>query len=199
MCVETPTILGKDNPIFDQVPYTYIPGFDVPDTREMVRKLGRIMGLKFDEIIYGKLTEDFGGHPFLIRHICSVINRITSSTRPSYIDKTIYEKAKALFKNESGNYIEMILEVLEQYYIDEYEMLKMLSVDDLESFKEFASLSPTYTNHLLGYGIVNHFNGEYSYKIELVKEYLSLKQKYKKTENCQSTKSTVNYLKEETS
>ena len=55
----------------------------------MVRKLGRIMGLRFDEIIYGKLTEDFGGHPFLIRHVCSVINRISPAERPVIVDKIL--------------------------------------------------------------------------------------------------------------
>jgi ferric iron reductase protein FhuF len=59
MCVESPTVNGKDNPIFNQVPFTYIDRFDVPETRDMVRKLGRAMGLRFDEIIYGKLTEDW--------------------------------------------------------------------------------------------------------------------------------------------
>jgi len=72
LCIETPSIRGIDNPIFNLVPFEYIPKFDVPQTREMVRKIGRIMGLHFDELIYGKLTEDFGGHPFLIRHVCSV-------------------------------------------------------------------------------------------------------------------------------
>lgn len=44
LCVELPKIGSADNPIFAQVPLEYIPGFDVPQTREMVRRLGRIMG-----------------------------------------------------------------------------------------------------------------------------------------------------------
>ena len=79
LCVELPTIGSSDNPLFAQVPLEYIPGFDVPQTREMVRRLGRIMGLKFDEVIYGKLTEDCGGHPYLMRHICSVIHKISNT------------------------------------------------------------------------------------------------------------------------
>lgn len=180
MCIETPTIHGKDNPIYNQVPYEYIPSFDVPQTREMVHKLGRRMGLKFDEIIYGKLTEDFGGHPFLIRHVCSVVNRISHTVRPTFVDKTIYEQAKEIFHRDYSNYIEMILEVLVKFYDDEYEMLKYLARGDFRTFDELSQMSPLYTNHLLGYGIVNKHDISYSFGIEAVHDYLSKKEKYKR-------------------
>ena len=179
-CVETPTINGKDNPIFNQVPFSYIEGFDVPQTREMIRKLDRLMGLNFDEIIYSKLTEDFGGHPFLIRHVCSVINKISPQDRPVYVDRTIYETAKKRFNEEYSNYIEMILTVLKEFYNDEYEMLKYLAVGDIETFKEFAAMSPYYTNHLLGYGIIETHNSNYCFKIDIVKEYLIKQHKFRK-------------------
>jgi hypothetical protein len=180
MCVETPSIQGKDNPIFNQVYFEYIPGFDVPQTREMVRKLGRIMGIKFDEIIYSKLTEDFGGHPFLIRHICSIMNRNCSSDRPVTINKAAYEKGVENFRQEYSTYIDMILQVLLRYYSDEYEMLKYLAMGDYENFTRFSNLSPQYTNHLLGYGIIGRDETDYYFKIESVKEYLLGKHKYEK-------------------
>jgi hypothetical protein len=180
MCVEVASIKGKDNPIFNQIPVEYISNFDVPQTREMVRKLGRLMGLKFDEIIYGKLTEDFGGHPFLIRQVCSVINNLCSSERPVTIDKALYEKAKQVFNQKNSTYIEMILNVLNEFYADEYSMLEYLSTDDLTTFQDFANISPYYTNHLLGYGIIEKPGDTYNFKIESVKEYLLKKNRYKK-------------------
>jgi len=186
MCIETPTIQGKDNPIYNQVPYEYIPSFDVPETREMVRKLGRRMGLKFDEIIYSKLTEDFGGHPFLIRHVCSVISRICSTVRPAFIDKTLYEQAKIIFHRDYINYIEMILEVLVEFYNDEYEMLKYLARGDFRTFDELSRISPLYTNHLLGYSVIRKHNSSYSFGIEAVHDYLVEQQKYKKLDQKQN-------------
>lgn len=180
LCVEVPSIHGKDNPLFNQLPFEYIPGFDVPLTREMVRKLGKIMGIKFDEIIYGKLTEDFGGHPFLIRHLCSIINRNCSPERPTYVNKIIYENAKEVFKKEYNNYFEMILYVLYQFYSDEYEMLTYLAIGDYKKFYELDKVSPNYTNHLLGYGIIEENEDVYSFKIETIKEYLLNKYKYTK-------------------
>lgn len=178
--VETSVINGIDNPIFNQIPYEYIAPFDVPQTREMVKKLGRIMGLKFDEIIYSKLTEDFGGHPFLIRTVCSAINKVSNVEKPVRVDKSLYEKGKKKFNEEYQNYIEMILTVLEQYYNDEYEMLKFLALDDIDTFKGFASNSPQYTNHLLGYNIIDKNYETYSFRIEAVKQHLVNNNKYQK-------------------
>jgi hypothetical protein len=185
LCVEMESIHGKDNPIYGQIPLEYIPRFDVPQTREMVRRLGKIMGMKFDEILYGMLTEDFGGHPYLIRHVCSVINKISKQDRPVRVDKSVYEKAKKIFIRDYGHFMEMILNVLHDHFNDEYEMLKFLSIDDTETFKEFAGLSPLYTNHLIGYGIVEENEGNYTFRIETIHDFLSSKQKYKKLNQTQ--------------
>ena len=181
-CVETPFINGIDNPIFSQIPYEYITPFDVPQTREMVRKLGRIMGLKYDETIYSKLTEDFGGHPFIIRLVCSAINKLSPADRPIRIDRALYEKGKDLFTTEYGSYIEMVISVLKEYYNDEYEMLKMLAIDDVNTFNDFANLSSEYTNHLLGYNIIDKNLDVYTFKIDAIKKYLASQNKYKKIE-----------------
>jgi hypothetical protein len=180
MCVEVASIKGKDNPIFNQVPCEYIPNFDVPQTRAMVRKLGRLMGLKFDEIVYGKLTEDFGGHPFLIRQVCSVINSLCSLERPFTVDKALYERAKQVFNQNNNSYVEMILNVLNEFYQDEYSMIEYLAMGDIKTFQDFAGMSSYYTNHLLRYGIIEKPGDTYNFKIEAVKEYLLTKNKYKK-------------------
>lgn len=180
LCVEIPTIGSTDNPLFAQVPLEYIPGFDVPQTREMVRRLGRIMGLKFDEVIYGKLTEDCGGHPYLMRHICSVIHRISSSERPVRVDKTLYARAVDIFLRDYSQFLEMILSVLKEYFNDEFEMLRMLSRGDLKTFQEFAELSPLYTNHLLGYGVLQEVDHRFDFRIEVVRRHLQAREKYKK-------------------
>ncbi len=182
-CIETSLINGKDNPIFNQVYFEYIPNFDVPQTREMTRKLGRIMGLQFDETVYAKLTDDFGGHPFLMRHLCSIINKISDPNRPVRVDRALYDKAKSIFKSEYSHYIEMILNVLKQFYPDEFDMLKFIALDDHETFSQLAKISPEFTNHLLGYKIIDKNENNYSFKIEAVKDYLLTKHKYERALN----------------
>lgn len=180
LCVELPRIGNADNPIFAQVPLEYIAGFDVPQTREMVRRLGRIMGLQFDEGIYARLTDDFGGHPYLIRHVCSVINSLVRIERPVRIDKALYEEAVRIFLRDYSQFMEMILSVLKEYFPDEYEMLRILSRGDAITFKEYAQLSPLYTNHLLGYGFLQEVDGRYSFKTETIRVFIEARERYKK-------------------
>lgn len=138
------------------------------------------MGLHFDEGIYSRLTDDFGGHPYLMRHLCSVINAICRKERPVRVDKTLYEQALQLFLRDYAQFMEMILSVLKEYFADEYEMLRMLARGDLSSFNEFARLSPLYTNHLLGYGILQEVDDRYSFKIESIRRFMMEREKHKR-------------------
>jgi hypothetical protein len=187
--IEFTTINFTDNPIFELIPKdSFIPSFSVNQVEEMVSNLGKIMGLFFDDIIYSKLKEDFGGHPFLIRQVCSYIHKTVKTERPARVDKIIYQKAKESYNKNNTTYNEMILEVLKNFYNDEYLMLEFLAINDLKTFKEFADLSPSYTRHLLGYGIIDENNGDYHFKIESIKDYLSEKKKYKKIKLTQEEK-----------
>jgi len=179
-CVEEPFIKGVDNPIYKQIPHEYIQPFDLNQTKDMIRRIGSIMGLNFDDAIYSKLHEDFGGHPFLMRNVCSVINAIVSRQRPVRVDKTIYEKGKSNFNKKDGTYIDMILSVLKEHYNDEYEMLKFLAVGDVDQFNDFARISSEYTNHLLGYNILDQNEDTYFFKIESVRQRLMELNKFKK-------------------
>lgn len=177
-CVETPTFGLQDNPLFSSIPFQYVPSFDITKTREMVRKLGRYMGLKFDELVYSKLTEDFGGHPFLIRQMCSIINSLCSDNRPAIVDKPLYEHAKTQFLIGSKHYVEMIVQVLHEWYPDEYDMLVLLANRDFSIFSELTKESNYYTNHLIGYGLVSASNNGYAFNIECVRDYLIERHKY---------------------
>ncbi len=179
-CVEEPFIKGIDNPIYKQIPHEYIQPFDISQTKDMIRRIGSIMGLIFDDSIYSKLHEDFGGHPFLMRNVCSVINSSLGKERPIRVDKIIYENGKAQFSKNDGTYIDMILSVLKEYYNDEYEMLKFLAVGDIDQFNDFARISGDYTKHLLGYNILDQNGENYFFKIESVKQRLMDLNKYKK-------------------
>jgi hypothetical protein len=168
------------NPLLMSIPFEYIEPFDVDRTREMIGKLGRIMGIKFDQLIYSKITEDYGGHPFLMRHVCSVINKYLDNERPVEVGRVQYKNARNVFDDKYGEYAQMVLEVLETHYPDEYTMLEFLAIGEVDDFKSHALDSPKYTNHLLGYGLIENVNGEYDFRVEVIKNYLIKKNQYKK-------------------
>ncbi|MCT6698038.1 AAA-like domain-containing protein [Rheinheimera sp. 4Y26] len=180
-CIETPKIDNVDNPIFNHFNPYYIPGFDVKDTREMTRKLGKRMGIQFDESLYAKLTEDFGGHPFLMRHVCSLIAKeVTEQERPVEVGRIAYKQGRDKFISDHSSYLEMIMGVLKESYPDEYDMLTMLANDDIDNFLAFAASHPSYTSHLVGYGILKKERESYDFNIDSIKDYIIRQSKYKK-------------------
>lgn len=175
ICIEYSTIEKVENPIFCGVTSLYIPGFDVDQTRSMVRKLGRIMGIKFDETLYAKMTEEYGGHPFLIRHLCSYIaNKYID--RPVQIDRIKYNECRAEFNQTQGKYFEMLLDVLKEFYPLEYEMLGYLAAGEIETFEYFAAEDFSLVQHLIGYGIINKVDDNYDFKMDVIKEYILRKE-----------------------
>lgn len=179
-CIEHPSIGVHDNPIFGSIPFQYVPCFTVQKTREMVRKLGRYMGLKFEELVYAKLTEDFGGHPFLIRQVCSFISSCAKGERPYHVDRTVYDSAKKNFQLNAKNYLDMVVRVLHDWYRDEYDMLVLLAQRDAKSFKELAQ-DRSYINHLIGYGLISQGKDGFTFNIEALRDYLVSQHRYERT------------------
>lgn len=176
-CIEASSLVGHDNPIYASIPSQYVPPFEVEQVGQMVSRLGEYMGLRFDALIAAKLTEDYGGHPFLIRQACSQINKLISTERPILIDKALYNQAKTEFRGNSQEYLEMMIQVLAEWYPDEYEMLSFLAQGDMENFNTFAHDHTSYTRHLIGYGLVQKSASGYSFNLEEVSDLLRKKHK----------------------
>lgn len=179
-CIENAMLAGHENPLFASVPCQYVPSFEIDQVRQMVKKLGKYTGLQFDEMIYSKLTDDFGGHPFLIRQACSVIHKECKGKRPILVDKALYEKTKKKFVENLTHYLDMVIQVLKDWYPDEYDMLKYLAQEDMDTFNTFAASNPEFTKHLIGYGLIQHSGNGYAFNIEVIKEYLSDQHKHER-------------------
>lgn len=187
---ETPIVNGYDNPMYEQLTNdTYLPSFDLTHTTEMVNKLGGYMGLKFSDEVYALLTTDFGGHPFLIRRVCSSINKYMTEhgiQKPCFIDKGIYNTVKSLFiRNEADSFCELILFVLMQSYSNEFIALKRLALNPFD-----ASIDNTIISHLIGYNIITQSNHVFDFKIEIVRTYLQKKFKFNRENLTQEEKRT---------
>ena len=179
-CVERALIAGHENPLFSSIAAQYVPPFSLERVQQMVSKLGRYIGLAFDPLVYAKLTEDFGGHAFLIRQVCSNINRECKGDRPALVDKALYERVKGDFTRNTVEYLDMVIQVLRDWYPDEYDMLTLLAQQDIDSFTQFASDHAQYTKHLIGYGLIQKGPNGYSFNIEAVKEFLERKHRYER-------------------
>jgi hypothetical protein len=182
-CIEAPKIQEYDNPIFQSVSVNYLERFDVNQTRDMVEQLGKFLGVTFDDVIYGKLVEDYGGHPFLIRQVCSLMYQANKTKIPIRVDRAMYQRAKDDFAQDKGiKYMSMILAVLTEFYKDEYTMLTYLALGDVDFFNTLAKDSPEYVAHLVGYGIISRNQDEtgYDFRMDAIQQYLESRNRYKK-------------------
>ena len=178
-CLETPFIQGGDNPLYGQITPEYIKGFAVSQTRQMVETLSSYMGITIDEEIYTYLNTEFGGHPFLIRQACSYIKSVLDKNGHRHIDRPLYDSAIESFSEGVGHHFcEMVIGVLSEHYKDEYTMLTYLARGDIQDFSELAGSDPSYTQHLVGYGLISKSSNGYDFKIDAVKKHLSKKEKY---------------------
>jgi hypothetical protein len=180
--VELQYIEKKENPLFEQLAINYLTGFDSEHTEKMFSVLGGLCGIDFDKFVSLSVREAYGGHPMLMRLYGSTVHRnIKKRDRPCKIKKGQYHLYKSKFDRNNHHYIKMIIEVLEEFYTTEYEMLEFLALGKEAEFREFVEEFPELINHLLGYGIIaRETNDIYSFQIESVKEYILKKKKYNK-------------------
>lgn len=172
LCIETDYVNEIENPIFSMISSEYLSLFDLSNVKDMIGHIGKYMGLSFEEEIYTKLMEDYGGHPFLIRHICSLINTNVNDNRPCLVSKYEYDAKKKEYDTKIVHYVEMILSVLKIWYPSEYELLEILAVDGNDELKKNLEYKEKEMQHLLGYGIVKEIKGNYYITINAVSLYL---------------------------
>lgn len=181
MINEVPAIgeMKKPNPMFRQLSESnqgaYLQAFTIDDTRNMVNTLGGYMGLWFDEYSIGQLTSDCGGHPYLMRILCSHINKYSRNariSRPVKITQAIYDKAIPEFEksSEAIGFFWMILNILMTSYPKEYNILKVLALEGDSIISQIQDKDALF--HLIGYGLVEHNHNHYAIKYNTVKRFL---------------------------
>lgn len=172
-CVEVASVNNIDNPIFSMIDPMYLNLFQYEDVKNMVSSIGKYMGLDFDEQIFTLLANDYGGHPFLIRHICSLINSNAPLERPHNVSKYSYLTEKRNYDISISKYIEQIIQVLKNSYPNEYLLLETLAVKGNDSFKSCITISDFSTiQHLMGYGILHKYQNDYNITIQALSIYL---------------------------
>lgn len=175
------------NPMLGQLSATnqgaYLRPFTLDDTRTMINTLGSYMGLEFDDYCVSQLTTECAGHPYLIRLMCSHIHRYLkdkSVERPYTVTAAIYDAcAKEFAKSEAAtSFFFMILEILTTNYEQEFNVLKQLALGN-ETIIEKTQNENTLP-HLIGYGLIDSNNGNYTIRYKLIEDYLAGKYKYER-------------------
>lgn len=166
---------GADNPLYRYVEARYLGFFRLDDVQAMIEHIGGYMGMAFDKEIYTYLTDEFGGHPFLIRQASSFIYKklsVLGFPRKIEVKKQVYNQYRDEVWRSLYDYVALILSVLRERYIDEYNVLKYLSVDQVDAVKRLVSHNPSLIQHLIGYGLIIGVDGDYHFRINVVRDTL---------------------------
>lgn len=179
--IETGHIKDNDNPIYRMISPTYLKLFNHNDVEEMVKNIGNYMGLDFDKEIFTFLTDDYGGHPFLIRQVCSKIHQSFPKKRPQKVTKFFYRENVDKYNSTLTDYVEVIVDVLKKWYPNEYELLEALVLGHTARFDEIVETSEKSIEHLVGYNLIEK-NGSNNYHINInaVREYVIKKSAFKR-------------------
>ncbi len=191
MCIETQSINGYDNPIFGMFNPIYTSLFEYEDIKNMISSIGGRLGISFEDAVYAKMMEDYGGHPFLIRQVCSKINNELNDKRverPTIISRYNYMSKYDEYRQGMTSVIEQILSVIENYYPGEFELLKRLALDGRNAFKKELALGEKGIQHLVGYCLIEKADGEYFIRIKSIEEYIKSRFIYDATLNEQKDK-----------
>ncbi len=191
MCVEIQSINGYDNPIFGMFNPIYTSLFEYEDIKNMISSIGGRLGISFEDTVFAKMMEDYGGHPFLIRQVCSKINNELNDKRierPTVISRYNYMSKYDEYRQGMTSIIEQILSVIENYYPKEFELLKRLALDGRNAFKKEIALGEKGIQHLIGYCLIEKADGEYFIRIKSIEEYIKSKFIYDATLNEQKDK-----------
>lgn len=175
--VEIDSIDGIQNPLFGIVSYIFLTGLSEEETRNMIRTLGKRMGLKFDYAAAAYMYSRYGGHPLLTRMACSTEGQMLAERgvdRPITFTCEILENDELKRDAELMFYCRHVVSELKQFYPDEYEMLEFLASGQIHDFMELASY-PEYTKHLQSYGLLGEDQYQRpSIKIPVVGRYVGM-------------------------
>lgn len=155
--VERPSIERQDNPLFSLVGTRYLPSFNQSEVSELVRTIGRPMGMRFTDDALTYLAERYGGHPTLTRLACSWHHKRAQemgAQRPFTLTVDNLRGSEETCELTLIPHVSHILEVLRLWYSDEFEMLEMLAQGNISAFGELAAGDPQLKHHLDQYGLL---------------------------------------------
>lgn len=178
--VESDLVDNVQNPLFGIVPHKYLTGFSKDDSRLMLRKLGRRMGMAFDIDACDAINDWYGGHPLLIRQACSNLNSFTSESekRPFVVNVELFNSLKERIDSELTFYSNHAISEIREFYPDEYYLFELLATGQELEFKELSKES-IYTKHLCSYQLIVKTGNSYAINIPVIAQRVALDSKIK--------------------
>lgn len=164
---------GVPNPVFQLAVPFYLEPLAIDGVRSMVRTIGRLSGLHFEEPVYAYLQEVYGGHPYLIRVACSEVWRHIETTDPmarARVTTDTFDAMQGVLRARLAQPIRDTLLSLVWWYPDEYALLQILAAGDGAFVADYLAQNPGSVIQFARYGLLKADSADFS--IAAVREFL---------------------------
>lgn len=158
---ERPLLDGKDNLLYKFVRLSFLSPMKKDEMQEMVRSLGKRMGLRYrDHETIDFLYHEFGGHPLLTRKACSAATRKRPTDEiPWHVTlEALREALEQRGPNTPRTEVSDVLDSFTDWFGDEAAMLPLLwskDASEQRDAREWAESEPEMAAHLVLYGITD--------------------------------------------
>lgn len=169
----TPLVAGHDNPILLGGSPLYLWPLKEIAVRDMVRTIGRYMGLSFEDEVYSWLYKQYGGHPYLIRRACSLVCQKASKSSGDTVRIDEFTSRRNWLDDQLGNDVMKILVVLVHHYPDEFEHLMMLAEGEYDWIQYVYEEEKGSLEHLIDYHIIRQQEGEFEIVLDTLRRFLT--------------------------
>lgn len=176
--VEASKIGEVDNPIYSYFSKEYLSPLGFVDTKELLQGLGNLMGLYWSEEAIGFVHNRIGGHPLLVRAYGSIIHR-ANPNRETVLRVTLDDvvKLSSDFMLMMEPQLSQMLDVIRDYYSDEYALLDILADGKIGEFKQLVEVFPAEIEHLRGYGLLEFNDSRCAIAIEPLQTWIQRKKR----------------------
>jgi hypothetical protein len=169
--VESARVETEDNPLYQFLRVKYLPMFSHSDLRTMLTKLGKPMGIAFDDDALSLIHSEFGGHPFLSRQLCSAIAKDLGE-RPLTVEGRNVEVSILKHRGSFRADLDAILKIFSDFYPEEYALLSVLNNDERKALRQLEE-QPLAARHLEGYGLLARTRNSFRFTMAAVPPYLT--------------------------
>lgn len=168
--VEVSSINTVQNPLFAIIKPYHILGLNRQDIHEMSRRIGRRLGLRFNHTAIDYIYARYSGHPLLTRLVLSYENQNAPHKPISFTEEELISHETAR-EEALIPYCQHIVDVLKDFYPEEYVLLSLLSVRDFQGFLHQAT-EPMMVKHLKNYGLLIYKDNKPQIGIPVMASYI---------------------------
>jgi len=150
------------NPVFQVASPYYVEPMTDASVKEMLQGIGRYCAVRFEDPVFGYLTERYGGHPLLIRLAVAEVVSAQAEQPPTGKTVSSLRIKRPMFHDDvadrirerlSQSFRDILLSLI-WWYPDEFDVLQILASGDEAFATDYLANASSARRHFERYGLL---------------------------------------------